>query len=385
MPPPPFKQKTFFRQLAQRIEIEDNAISEGNRLLAQETALRGEIISAKFKLNRLSSASMLLGSVEYSSCPRCGTQLSTLPREAAACNLCGAPEHPQNNEERRSAGTEQPDLNARLVDIEQSIAARKKSLRKQESLLEVLRERKAYSDLELSRQMRDYDSAFLSQVRNLEREIASGRQELIGLRRDSRIPDALRTLEEEADAHLVRSQRIRREIKEERIKLADRDNLVDLLASYVFEALMASGFPALTSDDKLQINRRNWMAYILPHGDDSLAYTLSGAGSGGKKTLFNICYAVALHRLVEEMNLPLPMFLIIDSPMKNIGTEVNRDIFIAFYNYVYGLLSSSMRKTQLIIIDTELSVPPPSLNFTERLMIAGNAEHPPLIPYYSGH
>ena len=71
--------------------------------------------------------------------------------------------------------------------------------------------------------------------------------------------------------------------------------------------------------------------------------------------------------------------------MKNIGTEVNRDIFIAFYNYVYGLLSSSMRKTQLIIIDTELSVPPPSLNFTERLMIAGNAEHPPLIPYYSGH
>jgi hypothetical protein len=127
------------------------------------------------------------------------------------------------------------------------------------------------------------------------------------------------------------------------------------------------------------------MAYILPNGDESLAYTLSGAGSGGKKTLFNICYAVALHRLVEEMNLPLPRFLIIDSPMKNIGTEVNKDIFIAFYNYVYSLLSSSMRGTQLIVIDTELSAPKVALDFTERLMIAGDANHPPLIPYYSGH
>ena len=127
------------------------------------------------------------------------------------------------------------------------------------------------------------------------------------------------------------------------------------------------------------------MAYIYPHGDESLSYTLSGAGSGGKKTLFNICYAIALHRLTEELGLPLPPFVIIDSPMKNIGTEVNKDIFIAFYNHLYGLLSSTMSKTQVIIIDTELSAPTMPLDFTERLMIAGSSEHPPLIPYYSGH
>ena len=112
---------------------------------------------------------------------------------------------------------------------------------------------------------------------------------------------------------------------------------------------------------------------------------MGGAGSGGKKTLFNICYAVALHRLAEELDLPLPLFVIIDSPMKNIGTEVNKDIFIAFYKYLYGLLSTIMTKTQVIIIDTELSAPTIDLDYTERLMIAGDAEHPPLIPYYSGH
>jgi hypothetical protein len=44
-----------------------------------------------------------------------------------------------------------------------------------------------------------------------------------------------------------------------------------------------------------------------------------------------------------------------------------------------------MTKTQVIIIDTELSAPTTNLDYTARLMMAGDAEHPPLIPYYSGH
>jgi hypothetical protein len=39
--------------------------------------------------------------------------------------------------------------------------------------------------------------------------------------------------------------------------------------------------------------------------------------------------------LAEELDLPLHLFLIIDSPIKNIGTEVNKDIFIAFYKHLY--------------------------------------------------
>jgi hypothetical protein len=71
--------------------------------------------------------------------------------------------------------------------------------------------------------------------------------------------------------------------------------------------------------------------------------------------------------------------------MKNIGTEVNKDIFVAFYKHLYLLLSTTMTKTQVIIIDTELSTPTMPMDFRERLMIAGSTEHPPLIPYYSGH
>ena len=373
------------RQLAGRVAALKFAVDQGERILTEEIALRGELISAKFKLHRMSSATVILGAVDYTACPRCGTSLAELMRTASDCNLCGAPDQVQNNRERLHSNIEQPDLDARLADIEQAVATRKKALRKQRRELEGFIEQKAYKDTELTRLMRNYDSAFLSQVRNLESELASGRQEIIGLRRDARLPQALFELEAEADAHLVKAQAIRRELKSERERIADRDNLVGQLESYVFDALMSSGFPALNRSDTLYINRRNWMAYILPHGDESLSYTLSGAGSGGKKTLFNICYAIALHRLAEEMDLPLPLFIIIDSPMKNIGTEVNKDIFVAFYNHLYGLLTKTMTKTQVIIIDTELSAPSTSLNFTERLMIAGDPLHPPLIPYYSGH
>ena len=74
--------------------------------------------------------------------------------------------------------------------------------------------------------MRNYDSAFLSQVRNLERELASGRQEIIGLRRDERLPQALIELENEADEPLRKAQLLRRELKGERDRIVDRDNLV---------------------------------------------------------------------------------------------------------------------------------------------------------------
>jgi len=94
---------------------------------------------------------------------------------------------------------------------------------------------------------------------------------------------------------------------------------------------------------------------------------------------------VALHRLAEQFNLPLPTFLMIDSPMKNIGNDVNKDVFLALYQYIYSLVLDGLAETQLIIADTDIALPPPEVTFKARLMIAGDPNNPPLIPYYSGH
>jgi hypothetical protein len=84
--------------------------------------------------------------------------------------------------------------------------------------------------------------------------------------------------------------------------------------------------------------------------------------------------------VAAEHKLKLPTFLMIDTPMKNIGEDVNRNIFDAFYRYLYSLVSNSLSKTQLIIIDKEFFEPDTDLDVLEKYMTPDN----PLISYYRG-
>ncbi len=377
--------KRQLRELSREIDQMESAQANLDDFIAKEKGLRAEILSTKFRLKRLGTATSILSDVEFSSCPRCGTVLADLQRQADECVLCGAPESANKRVPAAAASPDQTDLDARLVEIEQSISIRTKERARQDRALERAIDQKTLLDDRLNNELRTYDSAFLSQARALERQIATLQQELVGLKRDARIPQALRQMETEADIHSLKASEFRRSIVEEKAKLAGQSSLIETLEGYFYEALREAGFPSLVPGDTVFIDRRSWLAYIRPGDDDALQYDFQGAGSGGKKTLFNVCYAVALHRLAEEFNLPLPTFLMIDSPMKNIGNDVNKDIFLALYRYIYSLAADSLAETQLVIADTDIAAPSAGASFKARLMNAGDPEHPPLIPYYSGH
>ncbi len=377
--------RSDLRKLAADIQSEEDALSDVDDLIQKERELRAELLSAKFRLGRLESASSILGSVEFDSCPRCGTSVQELVRRDGECILCGTPEALIAEIPRTFVNLDQTDLDSRLAEIDESLKFRQQSKRKQVRRLEVLISKKANADTRLSEEMRVYDSAFLSQARALERQIATFEQELSTLHRDARIPEALSQMQREADQHAAKAAELRREIEGERRRLASNDMLVSDLEQYFFDALSAAHFPSLTNRDAIVVNRRNWMAYILPEGNGNIQYDFHGAGSGGKKTLFKVCYAIALHRLSEKYRLPLPSFLMIDSPMKNIGNDVNKDIFLSLHEYIYKLSTSELGETQLIIADTDIAPAGTGVDIRDRLMIAGDPEHPPLIPYYSGH
>jgi hypothetical protein len=81
----------------------------------------------------------------------------------------------------------------------------------------------------------------------------------------------------------------------------------------------------------------------------------------------------------------MPDFLIVDTPMKNIGEDVNRDIFESFYSYLYKLASGPLSKTQFIVIDKEfIASSDKGLALRERLMKPKDPKYPPLISYYEG-
>jgi len=109
--------------------------------------------------------------------------------------------------------------------------------------------------------------------------------------------------------------------------------------------------------------------------------------SGGKKSLFKCCFAIAVHRLALEKGATLPDLLIIDSPMKNISERENRTQFESFHTMLYDLKSTELASTQLILIDKEYCPPPADsdLDVLSRHMTPENEEFPPLIPYYRGH
>jgi hypothetical protein len=62
--------------------------------------------------------------------------------------------------------------------------------------------------------------------------------------------------------------------------------------------------------------------------------------------------------------------------MKNIGTEVNKDIFLALYAYLYDQAVDSLKETQFVILDSEMAEPAVEVDFRDRLMVLDDTEHP---------
>jgi hypothetical protein len=92
------------------------------------------------------------------------------------------------------------------------------------------------------------------------------------------------------------------------------------------EALLATHVPGVAAEDKVVINRRSLILEIWPGGDQKYSYSFYTAGSGGKKTLFTICFALALHRTAALREMPVPTLLIIDTPLRNITPDINPDV-----------------------------------------------------------
>lgn len=116
-----------------------------------------------------------------------------------------------------------------------------------------------------------------------------------------------------------------------------------------------SPIEVLSENDKIKINTNTWIPEVFIEGNLNLNWSFENAGSGGKKTLFNACFALALNQVATRNELPLPDFLIIDTPMKNISEDVNRGIFEAFYNYLYDLAKGPLSNTQFIIYRQRVS------------------------------
>lgn len=385
------KETHFVDDLREQLRLIERELSNQERILidlktriSEQTSLKEELISAKFKFARSKSAKNILEGVTFQSCPSCGMRLTKDTDDANACSLCG--QRPSESVNFRPATDDvmRLDLDARIKELEDSIERHYKSLEEQKPLFSNLKMNKNIVDDKLNQALKEYDSKFLAQSREMERQVASLEERIRGLKRIAEMPRAVTALEKEMETFSADEERIKREIAQEEESLISTEQLIKEIEGSYLQTLLAIKLPGVNEDDQVKINRTTWIPYVLPHGKEEGKWDFFNAGSGGKKTLLNVCYALAIHKVAAERNLPLPTFLIIDSPMKNIGKGVNKEIFESFYYYLYTLAQGSLSNTQFILIDTDYVEPPQGIDMTIRLMTPDDPNNPPLIPYYRG-
>ncbi|QIC07181.1 hypothetical protein GOP56_17205 [Brevibacillus sp. 7WMA2] len=353
--------------------------------------LQNEYNITSIKVSRSIVAKNALKGVAFCSCPECGQDLN-LVVPVNHCKVCT-----QEIKDRTDVDeTEllQVDLKTRQRELQDFLLRleKKKSDIEQERI-NISRE-KAKIDWKLVEFESEYDSAYLSLARELEREIGSitaNKQALINL---LPLPGKVEQLYKEVENLIVEEERLKRELKEARAKAEkDATNLQEL-KDFFLDNLWQVGFSGIHQDDLVEINTTDFIPHITRKGQDDLfVMNFSNLSSGGKKTIFKCCFALAVHRLAAKKKIEIPSFVMIDTPMKNISERENKDIFEGFYRFIYKLFATELKERQLIIVDKEYIEPDEPLireyymngdNFIVKHMTPDDDKHPPLIHYYRG-
>lgn len=378
------EQRVRLRQLSDMLERERETLDDLEFRLKEQKELRSELLSMKFKVARADRARSVLANSAFENCPQCGQPLSAHRSHGDDCYLCLQPLHPDEN--AITPASINSDLDARLADIEASLRRHAASRKRQVARIAAIATDKSILDRRVAELLANYESDRLARTSDAQRELAELDERARFLDRVSAMPDAVTKMLEDADALSAELDRLERAIRDEQGRLSKADANFAALEANFLAALIATQVPGVTAKDKVRINRRSMIPEIWPGGDEAAAYTFYTAGSGGKKTLLTICFALALHRTAAEKQLPVPTLLMIDTPLKNITPDINPELVEAFYHYLYQVAESDLVDHQIIIVDQLLVEPQngSTLDFTDRLMTEGDPENPPLISYYHG-
>ena len=180
--------RNTLRRLSTDIESIHQAIDDSEESIAQQRALRAELITAKTKAERANQAGRVLQGVHYQRCPECGIDLSERPNNDELCCLCGCTHSNDNMANSIELEVLRRDLNERIDQIGDSLARRAREQSRILRQLEKEEKCKASLDKELQEALARYDSAFVESIRRAEREIATMIERIRSLQQLSQMP-----------------------------------------------------------------------------------------------------------------------------------------------------------------------------------------------------
>jgi uncharacterized Zn finger protein (UPF0148 family) len=372
------------RKLALRLSQIEDSIHALSEMSVKDTELRNELLVFSSKFRRAQAARELLSGIQFTACPKCGKSLR--PSDPDSCNLCGTL-HGEDTSGNLDLESTDRDLKERIDELNSLIERHKNQVLAETENLRVVRAEKVRVDTDLEAARKNYDSAFVSQILELEKEKSTLQQKLVDLDRLAALAHKTEEFLSMAASCQAEETGLRAKLKVAR-EFAEQDATnLNRLKELFLDCLLTAGVDGIMQSDRVAIKSPTFMPSVFGEESGELIDTsFETLGSGGKKTLFKCCFAVAVHRLSVEKGVDIPSLLIIDSPMKNISERENRQQFTSFSKMLYDLSLNELAGTQVILIDKELNPPPKDYPkvFIERHMTPDESESPPLIRNYRG-
>ncbi|EXJ14962.1 AAA family ATPase [Imhoffiella purpurea] len=379
---PTDEMKSELRELSLAVADLQEAIDTSQTILGEQEALKAELITAKLKAGRAEQAGQIFEDIDYSICPQCGSDLSMRPAVDDQCRLCGTPSAATDIRPGLDTEVIRRELNDRIDQISDSMNRKRQALERSERELQRLENTKRQLDRQLQDALQRYDSAFVEKIRIVDREIATLEERFQSLMRLQEMSRAIGELEERAGASQGIIDRLRFTIEEERSRLRSGDENARAIAEKFKAIMLDVGLPGVSDEDDVLLDPRDWKPVVV-HAEQKWGFWETG--SGGKKTLFNVCYALAVHEVAHERGMPVPSILIIDSPTKNISDDENPELVQSLYREIYRSATAvSGIGTQFLIIDSDLVEPTSELIGFSQKRMAGTRDAPSLISYYDG-
>jgi hypothetical protein len=372
------------RKLAIQLSEIDDALSEIEQNVAKDRSHRNTLLSLNTRQKRAQSARSALTGVEFAQCPQCYQPLQ--PREAGLCPVCGQA-HIELLQSPIDEDSIETDTKARADELEERIKLQLDEARRFQRLRQELVAEKTVVDNDLNQASQQYDSTYLAAALALEKERARLMQRAADLRQVEALANKIERLQKESIRLSGREAEIRAELKIARAKAEQDTSNLDLLKTLFLDCLLRSRLHGFLEDDVVEIKSPNFLPCVFGRNTgDMVEISFANLGSGGKKTFFKCCFAVAIHRLAARVGAFLPKVMIIDSPMKNISERENPDQFAGFHEMLHDLAETELKGTEFIVIDKEIFRPKEGtqLKFQERHMKPDDAKNPPLIRNYRG-
>ena len=371
------------RILSYELQSLDDSIPLVANAIEQDTRHKNEILMLGIKVKRIAAARAVLNGVEFTSCPRCAQNLPE--RSQNECHVCGQ-EEPIEGKSGLNSDVIEEDAKSRISELLETIAKQTEQISRMRRRADEIRSELMQTNSLLTKQMQDYDSTYLSNALVFERKQAEISQHIMNYKKIIKLPQKVTAIQKEVNQLQSEESQIRFDLEEAR-KGAEADlTNIRRLQELFKDCLLRSELPGVYEDNEVIINPKDFLPVVhQPATGDVVVTSFANLTSGGKKTLFKVCYALAIHRLASEIGADLPPLLIIDSPMKNISERENVIQFEGLHKLIYDLASSELSTTQFILIDKEHFEPNPDIriDFLARHMTPDNREeNPPLIPYY---